>query len=89
MEESNDGFRIAEKDLELRGPGEFLGTRQAGGLPFRLANLVRDQAWLLKARDDAAELLKRDSELELPENARLRKYYEREGKLQFDRLKTS
>src|SRR5437016_11165711 len=42
MEETNDGFKIAEKDLEIRGPGEVLGTRQAGLPEFRVANLVRD-----------------------------------------------
>jgi ATP-dependent DNA helicase RecG len=89
LEETNDGFKIAEADLEIRGPGEFLGTRQAGGLPFRLANLVRDREWLLRARDDAALLLKEDPELLNNENSRLRRYYEREGKIQFERLKTS
>jgi ATP-dependent DNA helicase RecG len=89
LEETNDGFKIAEADLEIRGPGEFLGTRQAGGLPFRLANLVRDREWLLRARDDAALLLKEDPELLDNENSRLRRYYEREGKIQFERLKTS
>jgi ATP-dependent DNA helicase RecG len=87
--ETNDGFKIAEADLEIRGPGEFLGTRQAGGLPFRMANLVRDRNWLLKARDDATELLRSDPDLEHPEHAPLRRYYEREGSLQFERLKTS
>ena len=89
LEETTDGFKIAEADLEIRGPGEFLGTRQAGDLPFRLANLIRDRDWLLKARDDAMDLLKVDPNLEAPENARLRRYFEREGSLQFDRLKTS
>ena len=42
MRETNDGFRIAEKDLELRGPGEVLGTRQTGLLQFRIADLARD-----------------------------------------------
>lgn len=89
LEGTNDGFKIAEADLEIRGPGEFLGTRQAGGLPFRLAHLVRDQAWLLRARDDATELLRTDPDLKLPEHDCLRKFYEREGKLQFERLGTS
>ena len=88
LEETNDGFKIAEADLEIRGPGEFLGTRQAGGLPFRLANLVRDREWLLRARDDAMELLRSDPELAMEENLPLRRYYEREGGLQFERLKT-
>jgi ATP-dependent DNA helicase RecG len=89
LEETTDGFKIAEADLEIRGPGEFLGTRQAGGLPFRLANLVRDREWLLKARDDAMELLKEDPDLLQIEHLPLRRYYEREGGLQFERLKTS
>jgi ATP-dependent DNA helicase RecG len=89
LEETTDGFKIAEADLEIRGPGEFLGTRQSGGLPFRLANLVRDRDWLLKARDDAQALLKTDPDLLNPTHRPLREYFEREGKLQFQRLKTS
>ena len=53
MEETNDGFRIAEKDLELRGPGEIMGTRQAGLPEFRVANLVRDLDILQAARKEA------------------------------------
>ncbi|HLE00719.1 MAG TPA: ATP-dependent DNA helicase RecG [Bdellovibrionota bacterium] len=86
---SNDGFEIAEADLEIRGPGEFLGTRQAGGLAFKLGNLVRDREWLLKARDDAMQLLREDPELANPDHLPLRNFYQREGSLQFDRLKTS
>jgi ATP-dependent DNA helicase RecG len=89
LEDTNDGFKIAEADLEIRGPGEFLGTRQAGGLPFRLANLVRDREWLLRARADAESILATDPNLELLDHAPLRSYYEREGSIQFDRLKTS
>ena len=46
MRESNDGFVIAEKDLEIRGPGEVLGTRQTGLIEFKIADLQRDQNWL-------------------------------------------
>ncbi len=53
MAETNDGFRIAEKDLELRGPGELLGTRQSGLPEFRIANLVRDQRILDAAQKEA------------------------------------
>ena len=53
MEETNDGFRIAEKDLEIRGPGEIMGTRQAGLPEFRVANLVRDLEILQAARKEA------------------------------------
>jgi ATP-dependent DNA helicase RecG len=53
MEETNDGFKIAEKDLEIRGPGEVMGTRQAGLPEFRIANLVRDLDILQTARKEA------------------------------------
>ena len=53
MEETSDGFRIAEKDLELRGPGELLGTRQSGLPEFRVGNIVRDVQILEKARNEA------------------------------------
>lgn len=53
MEETNDGFKIAEKDLEIRGPGELMGTRQAGLPEFRIANLVRDMEILQAARKEA------------------------------------
>jgi ATP-dependent DNA helicase RecG len=53
MEETNDGFKIAEKDLEIRGPGEVMGTRQAGLPEFRIANLVRDLDILQAARKEA------------------------------------
>ncbi len=89
LEKSNDGFAIAEADLSIRGPGEFLGTRQAGGLPFRVADLVRDQGWLLIARDDALELLQEDPGLKKPENYCLKKFFESDGKLQTDRFYTS
>lgn len=57
MRETNDGFVIAEKDLELRGPGEMLGTRQTGLLQFKVADLMRDSAMLPAVRDAALELL--------------------------------
>jgi ATP-dependent DNA helicase RecG len=53
MEETTDGFRIAEKDLEIRGPGEVMGTRQSGVPTFRVGNLVRDVAILEEARKEA------------------------------------
>ncbi|HKX83088.1 MAG TPA: ATP-dependent DNA helicase RecG, partial [Pyrinomonadaceae bacterium] len=57
MEETSDGFRIAEKDLELRGQGDILGTRQSGVQQFRIANIVRDFEILEQARDAAEEYL--------------------------------
>jgi ATP-dependent DNA helicase RecG len=59
MEETNDGFLIAEKDLEIRGPGEVMGTRQSGIPTFRLANLVRDQKLLELAKLEADHMLTR------------------------------
>lgn len=67
-----DGFQIAEIDLELRGPGELLGTRQAGIPDFRVANIVRDRAVLEQARIAAQEWLRRDPELASPESQLLR-----------------
>lgn len=58
MRETNDGFIVAEKDLELRGPGEVLGTRQTGAMQFRVANLARDKA-LLDDVVEAAHVLRR------------------------------
>ena len=58
MEETSDGFKIAEKDLQIRGPGEVLGTRQAGLPEFRVANLVRDLDILQTARKEAEFYLK-------------------------------
>ncbi len=63
--ETTDGFRIAEADLAIRGPGELLGTRQAGVPLFRIADLAADEEWLARARDDARELLERWDDPEL------------------------
>ena len=57
MVRTNDGFKIAELDLELRGPGEFFGTRQAGLPNFRVANIIRDAQLLEAARQEAAAVL--------------------------------
>jgi len=66
MESTCDGFRIAEADLEIRGPGDFLGTRQAGMPDFRVANILRDGSLLEKARRAAFDLLELDPELSGP-----------------------
>jgi ATP-dependent DNA helicase RecG len=72
MEQTNDGFRIAEADLEIRGPGEFMGTRQSGLPDFRVANILRDGRLLNDARTEAFQLAEKDPRLERPENAALR-----------------
>jgi ATP-dependent DNA helicase RecG len=56
---TNDGFQIAEVDLEIRGPGEFAGTRQSGLPSFRFGNIVRDRRWLELAREEAIKFLDR------------------------------
>jgi ATP-dependent DNA helicase RecG len=72
MEKTNDGFLIAEEDLAIRGPGDFLGTRQSGMPLLAVANLARDQRILQQAREDAADLLNRDPDLEAEEHRALR-----------------
>ncbi|MBT8506204.1 ATP-dependent DNA helicase RecG [Coxiella-like endosymbiont of Rhipicephalus sanguineus] len=57
LRNSQDGFVVAQKDLELRGPGELLGTRQAGMLPFRITDLIRDQCLLSRAQSIATRML--------------------------------
>jgi ATP-dependent DNA helicase RecG len=74
MTSTNNGFEIAEKDLELRGPGEIEGTRQSGALNFRLADLVKDRQILEAAKKIAEALIEKDPELEAAENLRLKNY---------------
>ena len=72
MTETNDGFRLAEVDLQLRGPGEFFGTRQSGLPEFRVADLLRDGALLEEARRDALAIVAADPELRASEHRGLR-----------------
>ncbi|WEK38438.1 MAG: ATP-dependent DNA helicase RecG [Candidatus Pseudobacter hemicellulosilyticus] len=74
MVATTDGFKVAEKDLELRGPGDIEGTRQSGMLNFKLASLVNDRQWLETARDLAENLLTTDPELGSAENQQLKNY---------------
>ena len=69
---SNDGFRIGEEDLKLRGPGEFMGTAQHGALTLKVADLFKDTELLASARADAEKLLAQDPRLLSPENTFLR-----------------
>jgi ATP-dependent DNA helicase RecG len=66
MRETQDGFRLAEEDLRLRGGGELLGTRQSGDTPFRVADLEQIQRLLQVAHDDARLLIERDGGLASP-----------------------
>jgi len=63
MEKTSDGFKIAEEDLSLRGPGEFFGTRQSGFPDFRVAHLLRDTPILMEARKEAFRLMEEDPDL--------------------------
>lgn len=71
---TNDGFKIAEKDLELRGPGDIEGTRQSGALLFKLANIVNDKGILETAKTEAENLLQTDETLSSPQNQGLKNY---------------
>ncbi len=72
MQKTNDGFLLSEKDLELRGPGEFFGTRQHGLPELKIANLYKDIDTLKTSQEAALMLLKEDPKLNSPENHRLR-----------------
>jgi ATP-dependent DNA helicase RecG len=88
MERSSDGFVIAEKDLEIRGPGEFLGTRQSGLPELAVANLARDGDLLSMAQTEARRILEKDPELKSRENQGLVKALEErwEGRLALARV---
>ncbi len=74
MKTSNDGFYLAERDLQIRGPGDIAGVKQAGLPEFRVADLARDREILAAARRRAGELLKSDPDLEAEENRLLKEY---------------
>lgn len=74
MVSTNDGFEIAEVDLELRGPGDISGTQQSGILDMKIADLAKDQQLLTLARNSVIEIFKQDPELRLAENQLLLKY---------------
>jgi ATP-dependent DNA helicase RecG len=73
LTQTMDGFMIAEEDLRLRGPGELLGTIQHGINIFRIADLIRDKDWLVRARSDAFALTSDDPQLEKPHNRIVKK----------------
>lgn len=72
MEQSNSGFDIAQKDLELRGPGDFFGVRQSGLPEFKLANLLTDVTLLKEAQEAAKELILNDPNLKNPMNQKIK-----------------
>jgi ATP-dependent DNA helicase RecG len=74
MCDHTDGFIIAEKDLEIRGPGDIDGTRQSGALNFKLANIINDRQALIEAKELATAICEKDPNLSTPENAPLKAY---------------
>jgi len=85
--QTNDGFKIAEKDLEIRGPGDIEGTRQSGMLNFKLANIVQDREWLELAREMAEKILENDPDLSSEENKILRTFLQAQyGKTQWSKI---
>ncbi len=72
MEKSSNGFEISEADLRIRGPGDLFGTRQSGMPDFRIADLLRDEALLRCAREDAFDIINSDPELRKKENEVIR-----------------
>lgn len=81
MESTTDGFKISEFDMELRGAGDFFGTRQSGLPTFRIADLTTDYAILERARRAAFSIIDADPELKNPEHSKMRRYF----KLFFER----
>jgi ATP-dependent DNA helicase RecG len=84
MTDTDDGFEVSRRDLELRGPGDFFGTKQSGLPEFRLADMTADFEVLEQARDDAAELLREESFWTSPDYAPLRSYLQSEQIFQGD-----
>jgi ATP-dependent DNA helicase RecG len=76
MASTNDGFKIAEVDLQLRGPGDFLGTRQSGLPDFKVASIVEDQEVLAIAKEEAQRLMDSDPDLSHPEHQALKHAFE-------------
>ena len=80
MEETTDGFKVAEEDFAIRGPGEFLGTRQSGIPDFRIANLIKDFKLLSEARQEAFRLIERDPDFHYTSIALPRWFYRSGGR---------
>lgn len=87
MVATNDGFKIAEKDLEIRGPGDIEGTQQSGLLNFKLANIVHDRVILEAARNAAEHILESDPDMNTDENLNVRNYLQQQkGKTAWSKI---
>lgn len=84
---TNNGFEIAEKDLELRGPGDVEGTRQSGALNFKIASIINDKDILEKAKSIAENILEEDKDLNLAKNLPLKNYLKQQkGKTNWSKI---
>ena len=86
MTDTDDGFEVSRRDLEIRGPGDFFGTKQSGLPEFRLADMVADYEVLEHARDDAAELTGRDDFWSNESYARVRSVLQKDPFFQGEQL---
>jgi ATP-dependent DNA helicase RecG len=86
---TNDGFEIAEVDLQLRGPGDISGTQQSGVLQLKIADIVKDQSILLAARESAMELVEADPSFGQPDNVCIKKQLDENNTLQSNWSKIS
>lgn len=88
MTETNDGFKISEVDMQLRGPGDILGTQQSGVVDFKKLDLISDGKIIKIAKSEVERLLNNDPKLEHPENLDLRNYYDKQyiGKNKWSRI---
>ncbi|MBX9448491.1 MAG: ATP-dependent DNA helicase RecG, partial [Taibaiella sp.] len=91
MEHTQDGFKIAEEDLRMRGPGDIFGTKQSGSaVDFKLADIINDIELIAVTRDMAKEILSRDPDLQNPLNQPLRRllvfYTDKATGLKWDRI---
>ncbi|HRN49592.1 MAG TPA: ATP-dependent DNA helicase RecG, partial [Niabella sp.] len=87
MVSTNNGFLIAEKDLELRGPGDIEGTRQSGALNFKLANIINDRAMVEAAKNLCEEILTADPELNDAENQPIKSFLQsQKGKTSWSKI---
>ena len=86
LNQSNDGFYIAQEDLKLRGPGDLFGVKQSGVLEFGIADIFRDASVMKRASEAAGEILSLDFNLELPQNQRLKERLQQYTSRQIDNL---
>ena len=87
MEQTNDGFEIADADLQLRGPGEFFGLRQSGFVQYKIANLITDGEIIREARQFAFDLVDADPNLRSKSNKEIRRIFKNNYSDQIKNLK--